>query len=164
MKNNSYSLRDFLPLTVIACIIIALSSINQFLYGWDMYTFMNDFMGFFFVIFGGFKIYNIHHFAQAYATYDILAMTRFEYAYLYPFIELTLGISYLLRWYPLATNWVTLCLMLISALGVFNVLLKEQRIPCACLGMVFVFPMTYVTLFEDLLMALMAGMSLYNLY
>jgi hypothetical protein len=46
--------------------------------------------------------------------------------------------------------------MLISALGVANELRKKQTIMCACLGTVFKIPMTYVTLFEDLLMASMA--------
>jgi hypothetical protein len=46
--------------------------------------------------------------------------------------------------------------MLISAAGVARELLKKNRIPCACLGMVFVLPMTTVTLLEDLLMAVMA--------
>jgi hypothetical protein len=50
--------------------------------------------------------------------------------------------------------------MLVSAAGVARELWKGREIMCACLGVVFKIPMTYVTLLEDLLMAAMAGFML----
>jgi hypothetical protein len=51
-------------------------------------------------------------------------------------------------------------LMLVSAVGIGMELAKKKEIQCACLGLVFNIPMTYVTLAEDLLMALMALLML----
>jgi hypothetical protein len=78
----------------------------------------------------------------------------------YPFIELVLGVIYLMHWAGTAVHIFTLILMLVSAAGVARELWKGREIMCACLGVVFKIPMTYVTLLEDLLMAAMAGFML----
>ena len=53
--------------------------------------------------------------------------------------------------------------MAISSIGVAIELSKKKEIMCACLGVVFKLPMTYVTLLEDLLMAAMALIMLIHL-
>jgi len=121
---------------------------------------MRIFMGIFFLVFGTFKLIKLKDFAQAYSEYDLIAKKFKVYGFIYPFLEILLGIAYLMNWNPTITNSVTLVLMLVSAAGVFNELRKGRTIVCACLGTVFKVPMTYVTLAEDLLMALMALMML----
>ncbi len=159
-----YSLKDFVPLLIIFAFIIAFTAMRQWFFGqWDTMDAMNDFMGAFFIVFGLFKIINLKGFVEAYSMYDIVAQQSSAYAYLYPFIELALGISYLMRTYPIATNSITLILMIISSIGVAIELSKNKEIICACLGVVFKLPMTYVTLAEDLLMAAMAGWMLFTL-
>ncbi|MGE0206840.1 MAG: MauE/DoxX family redox-associated membrane protein [Candidatus Babeliales bacterium] len=151
-----YTVRDFLPLIAMFTIILFLTWMSQGCRGWHWMSAMSDFMGFFFVIFGSLKIINIHGFVKAYAMYDILAKQSIMYAYSYPFIELALGIAYLTRFAPFATNLITLIVMLFSAAGVAIELAAQREFVCACLGALFTVPMTYVTLAEDLLMALMA--------
>ena len=46
--------------------------------------------------------------------------------------------------------------MIVSSIGVTKELAQGRKITCACLGAVFKIPMTYVTLLEDVLMAVMA--------
>lgn len=154
------SLKNFLPLIFIFSIIILFVVIKQLLMPSDLHGMMYDFMGAFFIIFGAFKIVNLSAFAQAYAMYDLLAQKSKLYAYAYPFIEFFLGCLYIVRWHLSFANWATLIVMLISAIGVARALAKQEHITCACLGLVFKIPMTYVTLFEDLLMAGMAGIML----
>jgi len=153
---NSYTYKDFIPLGFIFLLITIFTFIRQFYSGFDLMIAMQDFMAGFFIIFSLFKIINIKGFAEAYSMYDIIAKRFFMYGYLYPFIELGLGIAYLMQWFPLAINILTVILMLISSIGVAQELMKKRVIPCACLGVVFKIPMTYVTLLEDLLMAVMA--------
>ena len=50
----------------------------------------------------------------------------------------------------------TFGLMSVSTIGVVQKLRQKEEIPCACLGMVFKLPMTWVTLVEDVLMAVEA--------
>ena len=151
-----YVLKDFTPLITLFLIIIGLTTFSQLMRGYTFNGAMSDFMGFFFIIFGSFKLLKLKGFAQSYAEYDLIAQKVFSYGYVYPFIELALGIAYLARWNPTVTNSITLVVMLVSALGVYNELRKGKTIVCACLGTVFKVPMTYVTLIEDLLMAVMA--------
>ncbi len=121
---------------------------------------MAAFMGCFFFIFGILKVIRIHDFVMAYRKYDLIAMRSRAYAYLFPFLELGAGLAYLFSWQIKIISAVALPILLISALGVYLKLQQKELIPCACLGTVFKVPMTYVTLGEDLLMALMAAMFL----
>ncbi len=155
--NQNYSLKNFLPLIILFGLITALTFAKLFVLGpSNTHAFMSSFMGFFFIIFGGFKAYNLTAFAEAYAMYDLVAKRSRTYALAYPFIELVLGFFYLFSWYPTITNVITLIIMTMSAAGVAVSLMQGQHIMCACLGTIFKIPMTYVTLAEDLLMALMA--------
>lgn len=114
------------------------------------------FMAYFFLVFGLFKVINLKKFAEAYATYDVVAMKSKTYASLYPFIEIGLGVMYFLYVGGVYRDLFTFIIMSIGTYGVWKVLQNKEEIPCACLGMVFNVPMTKVTLFENLLMALMA--------
>ena len=152
-----YSFKDFLPLIAMIAIVIGLTFLFNTLYSpVDWMHCMRHFMGSFFLVFGGLKLIKIKAFAMAYKEYDVLAMRSNFYAYLYPFLELALGLAFILNFVPMVTNWFTVVLMSVSALGVYLKLRKKEEVPCACLGMVFKVPMTWVTLVEDLLMVGMA--------
>ncbi len=159
--HQRYSIKDFLPLISIVLIIIALTMGKHMVTdSWSAHTCMTNFMGFFFLVFGIFKIINLKNFASAYAMYDLIASKSRIYSLMYPFIELALGLLYLTDLFPLFTHVCTMILMLISAAGVGYALYRGDHLVCACLGTVFKIPMTYVTLLEDLLMAFMAFLML----
>lgn len=161
LSSPRYTLKQFLPLIIIFLLIIILTFAKGYFFGpFTWHAAMYDFMGFFFLVFGAFKAFNLQKFAESYSMYDLLAQRSRWYALIYPFIELTLGVLYLMHWAGKAVNFFTLVLMLISAAGVAIELLKGKKITCACLGAVFNIPMTYVTLLEDLLMAAMAAYML----
>lgn len=138
---------------------VALVEINAGSFEWGRT--MSNFMGGFFLVFSFFKLLDIRGFADSYQMYDVVAKRFRSYGYLYPFIELALGIAYLTNFQPAITNTVTLVMMSISAVGVINSLLANRTIRCACLGTVFNLPMSTVTLVEDSLMAGMAGFMLF---
>ncbi len=150
-------LKDFLPLILIFTVILGLTILVMLVRDrTDAMTAMRTFEGFFFLVFGGFKLLNLKGFVEAYSTYDVIAKRSTGYAYAYPFIEVALGLGYLFSFYPLGVAWVTLVLMVVSSIGVAKELKKKRQIPCACLGVVFKIPMTWVTFIEDILMAAMA--------
>ncbi|MFT5179555.1 MAG: hypothetical protein ACI9GH_000581 [Candidatus Paceibacteria bacterium] len=160
MIKEKYTIKDFGPLIVIFSIILLFSIVSS---GSNWMDGMRLFMGGFFLIFGALKLIKLKAFADAYQMYDIIAMRSKAYAHVYPFIEVTLGILFIANVKPLLTNWITLVVMLVSAVGVYIKLRKKEKIMCACLGTVFKVPMTWVTLFEDLLMAVMAIIMIINL-
>lgn len=152
---SRYSIKNFLPLIFIFFTILLFCFVRQ-LYTPGMHTFMYDFMGAFFIVFGCFKAANLRGFVSAYTMYDLLAQKSTVYAYAYPFIEVVLGVLYLARWYLVFTNIVTICIMLVGIVSVLRALRVHEQIMCACLGVVFKIPMTYVTLLEDVIMFVMA--------
>jgi cation transport ATPase len=123
----------------------------------SLHSGMNTFMAGFFLVFSFFKLLDIKGFANSYAMYDLLALKFPAYGFVYPFIELALGIAFLTRFNPIFTNWATIIVMGFSSLGVIQSVLNKQKIQCACLGAVFNLPMSTVTIIEDLLMVAMAA-------
>lgn len=158
------NLKDFAPLVIILGIIFVLTATTLFLFGhWDIISVMRYFEGFFFLIFGIFKLLNWKGFVDAYSTYDIIAKRSRLYGYSYPLIELGLAAGYLFGFQLLIIAWITLVLMLVGSIGVAQELKKGNQIPCACLGVVFKIPMTWVTFTEDIIMALMAALMIFIL-
>jgi len=121
---------------------------------------MRHFMAGFFLVFSFFKLLNLTAFADSYQMYDIVAKRSRLYAFAYPFIELILGLAYVINFQPRLTNAITLVVMGISTIGVLQSILNKKKIRCACLGAVFNLPMSVVTLIEDLLMVAMAAVML----
>ncbi len=152
----------YYPLLLIISYIAGIAFINNFhentVYwsGW-----MNQFMAGFFLVFSAFKLLDIRGFATGYATYDLLARRCHPYGYIYPFLELALGILYLGGWMLSTTHIITIILMGFSSLGVINSLLKKQKIKCACLGTILNVPLSSITLIEDLGMVAMAALALF---
>jgi copper chaperone CopZ len=123
--------------------------------------FMPFFMAGFFLAFSFFKMLDIAGFADSYSSYDLLAKRWKGYGYIYPFIEMALGIAYLIDFQPYATNIATIAVMGFSTIGVMQSVLNKRKIRCACLGTGFNLPMTTVTIIEDLLMVAMAVVMLF---
>ncbi len=117
---------------------------------------MRYFMAGFFLVFSFFKLLDVRAFANAYASYDLLAARWRGWGLVYPFVELALGMAYLANFNPLLTNLATVIVMGFSAVGVIRAVTNKTKIQCACLGTVFKLPMSTVTVVEDLGMALMA--------
>jgi len=127
---------------------------------WSAEPLMRHFMAGFFIVFSFFKLLDPPGFVSAYRGYDLIARKIPAWGWAYPFVELTLGVAYLLAWVPIATNAITLVLMLVGAAGVLKALLDKRAIRCACLGTALNLPMTKITLVEDLTMAGMAAAML----
>ncbi len=129
--------------------------------GFNWMRAMSTFMAGFFLTFSFFKLLDIPGFASTYRMYDIVAKAMPGYGFVYPFIELALGIAYLSGWNPWITNAATLVVMGVSLIGVIQSVVNKRQIQCACLGAVFNLPMSTVTIFEDSLMMGMAGIMLW---
>jgi copper chaperone CopZ len=117
---------------------------------------MRYFMAGFFIVFSFFKLLDLPAFAVAYSSYDLLAARWQGWGYVYPLVELALGVAYLVNFNPLLTNWATVLVMGFSAIGVIRAVMNKNRIECACLGTVFKLPMSTVTIVEDVGMVAMA--------
>jgi copper chaperone CopZ len=123
----------------------------------DLMQWMQQFMAGFFLVFSFFKLLDVKGFANSYKMYDVIAKSFPIWGFIYPFIELSLGMAYLINYNPFVTNIVTLILMSLSIIGVLQSVLNKKEIKCACLGSVFNLPMSSITIIED---GIMIAMSL----
>lgn len=151
-------LETYRPILLVFGYITGITLLVQFVnstFNWMQW--MNHFMAGFFLVFSFFKLLNLKGFAESYAMYDIVAKRMKGYGYLYAFIELGLGLAYLMNFNPVVTNSITVIIMSVSIIGVLQSVMNKQKIKCACLGDVFNLPMSTITIIED---ALMIAMSL----
>ena len=157
-------LTTYKPILLIGAFITGTTLLIEATRGaFNWHSWMQNFMAGFFLVFSFFKLLNLKGFAESYSSYDIVAKKWFGWGYLYPFIELALGLSYLLNFNPLLTNGVTLIVMTISIVGVLQSVLSNRKIQCACLGAVFNLPMSTITIIEDALMIAMSAIMIYQI-
>ncbi len=126
----------------------------------SMNGFMHAFMGVFLLFFALLKIFNLKGFKRGFTMYDLLARRVKSYAFVYPFIELGLGLAYLAFFMPTVTYVATIIVFTFGAAGVLFALRDGLDIDCPCMGSILSVPLSTVTLTEDLVMVVMAGMLL----
>lgn len=114
----------------------------------------------FFLVFAGFKLMDLHGFAEGYSTYDLLAQRWLPYGYIYPFIELFFALAMILNLAPRPLLWAELVVMGLSGVGVAIKVAKKEQFQCACLGTFLKVPLTKITLVEDFGMAALAVLLL----
>jgi copper chaperone CopZ len=157
------SFTTYKPLFLIVAFIAGVSLLAQYPFdGFSGKMWMRHFMAGFFIVFSFFKLLNLKGFANSYRMYDIVAGKWKGWGFIYPFVELGLGIAYLINFAPFVTNLTTVIVLGVSSIGVIKSNLDKREIKCACLGDVFNLPMSTVTIIEDLVMVAMAAVMLFS--
>jgi len=123
---------------------------------WNSTNAMLDFMGLFYIIFSFFKILDIKGFSMSFRMYDPIAKQVPIYGYIYPFIEVLLGMMFLIRFEINIALILTIIVLGITTIGITKVLVNKRSIKCACLGTTLNLPMTEATFIENALMMIMA--------
>jgi len=160
-RSTSREWTAYIPLIVLIAVVAAaagalMASAPQA----TMYAWMRRFMGLFLCVFAMFKLFDIPGFADGFSMYDLLAKRVKAYGYVYPFIELGLGLMYLADAMPIATNAVLMVVMLFGVTGVLLALRRGLDVNCACMGTALDVPLSTVAVVEDLGMAAMAAAML----
>lgn len=156
------SITTYKPLILIVGFILMVTILAQYPFiSFSWIQWMRHFMAGFFIVFSFFKLLNLKGFASSYSMYDLIAAKWKTWGYLYPFIELVLGLLYLMNVAPITTNVATALVLGVSSIGVIKSNLDKKKIKCACLGDVFNLPMSTVTIVEDVSMVGMAVVMLF---
>ena len=148
-------IKQLKPLFIIIAYIL-ITSILLNVNNWDSTNAMLDFMGLFYIIFSFFKILDIKGFSLSFRMYDPLAKKISTYGYIYPFIEILLGLMFLTRIEVNMALLITIIILGITSIGVTQTLLNKKTIECACLGTTLKLPMTEATFIENAIMIIMA--------
>ncbi|TXN38208.1 heavy metal transporter [Flagellimonas hymeniacidonis] len=129
---------------------------------WETQEVMLDFMGLFYVVFSFFKFLDLKGFPESFGMYDPLAKLVPAYGWLYPFLELGLGLLFLMRLEVTFALIATVIILGITTVGVTRTLLNKKSIRCACLGTALKLPMTEATFIENAIMLAMASWMLFE--
>ena len=129
-----------------------------------MNKFMTDFMGLFYIVFSLFKFIDYRNFPGAFSRYDPIAKKFIGYGWVYPFIEVYLGINLLSGQHTLLTLLITLIVLGATTIGVLNNLFQKNSIQCACMGTAIQLPLTKATLVENVIMIGMATWMLVTIF
>ena len=148
--------RQLQPLFLIFFYLFAAAFLLNFR-NWDSNEAMFDFMGLFFIVFSFFKLLDLKGFPDSFRMYDPLAKVLPVYSWIYPFIEVVLGLMFLMRIQLSTALIATLVILGITTIGVAKTLLDKKSIRCACLGTALKLPMTEATFIENTIMLVMAG-------
>ncbi len=153
-KNSQNKYQKLLPLFLVFLFIFTFPVIRQ-INGVNGMLYMMDFMGIFFLVFGMFKLLDLKGFVVGFQQYDFVARRFPAYGYAYPFIEIGLGILYLMGYMFL---WQNILVAILATIGIYTAYKytdHKDDIRCVCLGTMFDLPMTWVTLSENALMLVM---------
>ncbi|WP_299119479.1 MauE/DoxX family redox-associated membrane protein [uncultured Winogradskyella sp.] len=161
VESASNDLKQLFPLfLIIGYILIASLLLNKD--PWDIEGFMLDFMGLFYIVFSFFKLLDLKGFPQSFRMYDPLAKAVPAYGWVYPFIEVTLGLMFLMRFQIDIALIATVVVLSITTVGVTKTLLDKKSIQCACLGTALKLPMTKATFIENSIMIVMALIMIFK--
>jgi cation transport ATPase len=154
-ENEKSKLKKLMPLFIILFYISTISILLNY-EDWNLTYAMYDFMGLFYIIFSFFKILDLKGFTMSFRMYDPFAKKTSFYAWIYPFIEVLLGLMFLMRIETKAALILTIVVLGITSIGVAQTLINKRSIQCACLGTTLKLPMTEATLIENSIMILMS--------
>ncbi|KQC31085.1 heavy-metal-associated domain-containing protein [Flagellimonas eckloniae] len=143
------------PLFLIFAYLFAASILLNYK-NWNTAEAMLDFMGLFYIVFSFFKFLDLKGFPESFRMYDPLAKAIPMYGWIYPFLELGLGLLFLMRVQVTAALILTVVILGVTTIGVTKTLLDKKNIRCACLGTALKLPMTEATFIENAIMLVMA--------
>jgi len=162
-EKETSEFKQLIPLFLIFAYIITASFLLN-VQPLDWSGFMLDFMGLFYIVFSFFKLLDLKGFPESFRMYDPLAKVLPVYGWVYPFIEVALGLMFLLRLEIFSALILTLIVLGITTVGVTRSLLGNKKIQCACLGTALKLPMTKATFIENSIMIVMAIIMILKTY
>ena len=154
-ENEKSKLQQLKPLILILFYITTASVLLNY-QNWDRNEIMLDFMGLFYIVFSFFKLLDLKGFSESFKMYDPLASRVPIYGWIYPFIEVVLGLMFLMHFGIKTALVITLIVLGVTTIGVTKSLLDKKSIRCACLGTALKLPMTEATFIENAVMIVMA--------
>lgn len=162
-QGNTLKITPYAPLIITFLAVIIFAASVTLLSGYlQWHFFMQYFMAGYFLAFGVMQAASLRKSAKMLQQYDPLAKKAPIYGYLYPFIQIFLGVAYLLWISPIIINALAVVVLIINFSGILDVVETRRTVRCGCLGTAMKVQVGWVTLIEVGAMLLMAaGMLIY---
>ena len=159
--NHSVNYRvEYIKLIVVLAFITFSSWLLSMWHGLTLMTYLESFMGIFFIVFALFKYMNLDEFAHGIRDYVGLENIDLKVAKQYPAVQTGLGILYVLGVTSIVLDVVVLLWSSYSALVVYRTIKQKKKVHCMCLGNVIKLPLSTTSFVEDFGMAAMAAVMI----
>jgi uncharacterized protein (DUF305 family) len=156
--------KNYLPLMVVATFILGGTAIlSTIVPNADWMRKIMFFEGLMLSFFALFKLLDVKGFQEGYSTYDLITKQIPAWGYIYPFVELGLGVLLLLGFWTLPVSIIVALLSVVGLVSVSIELKKKRKFQCACLGTALNVPLTKVTRVENGIMLVLAIVMATNL-
>ena len=134
-KNYFTKIKTFYPLILSIGYVTAGSIVTEHPFdSFDGIQFCSRFMGLFLILFSYLKLLNPYGFVNTFMKYDIITRKCKIYGYVYPFIEGTLGVFYMIKYEPIVTNSIVIGLLSFNLGQVIHAIANKKELECACMG------------------------------
>ncbi|MEC7120809.1 MAG: glutaredoxin [Pseudomonadota bacterium] len=160
-RQDAVSLAAYLPLVAIfgSTLLMSIAVTPSVSMQW-----FDHFMGFSLCVLAILKLMDLHGFVAGFRQYDLLSERLPQYAYVYPLLELFVGLGLIAGLIPLLVGVVAMLVGLVGALSVIKaVYLDRRQLNCACVGSNSRVPLGAVSLTENILMVLMGSLLMVRL-
>jgi hypothetical protein len=147
---------QYIPLIIVSLFALILALIPSKLQP----SLIFRFMGFFLMVFSLFKWVDIKGYVEAFKEYDLVSKLFKPYLFLYPALEMLIGYFFTINFLVFFCNIAIIVLMLINGVSIGHAIVKKRKLYCACLGTTIKLPLSVVSLFETIVMLLMAVLML----
>lgn len=128
----------------------------------DILFIIKMFMGFSISILAMLKLQDLDSFVTQFITYDLIAMKKVRYAYIYAFAEILIGIGILASVLTVILGVMAVFIGVVGAVLVFYaVYIQKRELKCACVGGNSKVPLGFLSLTENIMMVIMGVWMLF---
>lgn len=154
------SIKEYLKLVVIFVFLSISATLMSTLSGFNAVEWVRWFMGGFMIIFGGLKLMGIEVFIKVFPLYDLIAKRVSPYKYIYPMLQVFLGMLFLIGIFPTFRDSLTILIGLSGLIGMVSIISQRGAVRLSYLGTILRLRFSSVTLLENSIMVVLAVIML----
>lgn len=154
------SRKENAKLIAIFVFLIMSATLMGTLDGFNILEWIRWFMAGFMIIFGGLKLLGIEVFIKVFPLYDLIAKRVRPYKYIYPLLQVFLGMLFLAGIFTLFRDIVTIAIGLSGLIGMIQIVSKRGPIRLSYLGTIIRLRFSTVTLLENSIMVVLGILML----
>jgi hypothetical protein len=145
--------KEYAKLTGIFLFLVIAATLMGTLDGFNAHEWLRWFMGGFMILFGSFKLMGIEVFIKVFPLYDLIAKRFKPYTYVYPLLQIFLGMLYIAGLMAVPRDIITLVMAASGGIGILKIVASRGPIKLSYLGNTIKLRYSTVSLLENTIMA-----------
>lgn len=147
-----HSYKEYAKLVAIFVFLIISATTMSTLGGINVLEWLRWFMGGFMLFFGSLKLMGVETFIKVFPLYDLIAKRVRPYKYVYPFLQILLGISFFIGSFDYVRELLVVVLSISSLVGIVGIVTKRGAVRFSYLGTIIKLRFSSVVILENIIM------------